>query len=129
LTPTPKFASFWGERRGDLMLKIQIPARFKQPLLDRFDLNKVQKNGEWYEIAGHCPLCKEYPVCIGCPFARGNSNEHNTYCTSWIYNFLGKNPLFHLGSDSVFWTSKNNELARKQIQLLLQKAEELIEWT
>lgn len=118
-------------------LKVEIPIRFKENLEARFNYdNKVKiDSSSWYHIKVHCALCSDFflgiviPCSPECPFEKF-SKKSNKFrgCGYWIYEII-KGPLeFFILKQSVEWRFEQDELVKKQLELLRKAAEELITW-
>ena len=112
-------------------LRVQIPERFREGILRRFDPANATVSGGWWKILVPCGLCKEFNVasqrCKGCPFG---TFDPGLGCSKWIRTVLGVTPLhFTCDANSVRWTKEDDTLVRQRLTKLRARAEELIEWT
>ena len=115
-----------------LNLKVEIPIRFKDQLMIRFDMRKLDKDGINYVS---CPLCKEYAKCrssnvfedcLGCPFNAFKIHGDIVGCDEWIKKVLNEDEILFASGLGKVIASHPEE--REQIKRLKKKARKLITW-
>lgn len=85
----------------DKNLMVEIPKRFEKDLKAKFNLIKMDKNGDTNYL---CPLCKlylTYPCnCGNCPFAKFEISNLVLGCSYWKRMITKKRVGFYLASEN-----------------------------
>ena len=114
---------YWEDKSKGMDLKVRIPKRFKEDLIQRTTLPTV-KMGEY------CSLCEEYGKstgCKACPFDRFKE-KGRLGCLSWMQAVVGS-PVFIPSAHGIKWQVEDEEIAQERLRLLREKGGELVEWT
>lgn len=112
-------------------LKVKIPIKFKEALDFRFNPQNAKKTENYFVIRKSCPLCKTFIGCINCPFDQFTKSYTGGHliggCFAWLDKVI-EDRLFTIVGSGVSWRIRSNELARKQLLELRDKAQKLITW-
>lgn len=130
------------------MDKIEIDARFKERLKERFNLRNVKKVGSYYMINISCVLCDKYIMqwCSGCPLTTStkvsrllrhytgmNEVEIQKYwdlCSLMVLKkWIGKDcNCLNITQKRIWWNVKYNKEARRQFREIREIMKCLIVW-
>lgn len=104
-------------------LKVKIPKKFKQGILERFDYENRTDNA----IFKICQLCSIYNStrCTDCPFEKFTTAHCG--CIKWIDKLL-QNRAFKANASYIWWCKTDEKQAKADLAELLEKSKELIEW-
>jgi len=120
-------------------LKVSIPVKFRENLIKRFTYENGIPDPD-FECQGikkipiECPLCKEFknPLCAKCPFKKFETRSEKG-CLRWIREVLNLKSIYELPfdltvSDMIYWYVENDEKVKETLNMLKEKAKELIVW-
>jgi len=124
-------------------LKVRVPERFMEQLSKRFSYESASVvsygSDVFKKIDIPCPLCQEYQAfgCKKCPFYKFKKLKDDEKiifgCNRWLKKVLnlksiGDLPFRFFPGSGISWSMEKDEEVKKCLNLLREKAKELIKW-